>query len=82
MIKRVLKSWTHWQGDGHHFGIHLRGKWAFKFSKHEHNTCIFYTFWRFFVSVDIGHVYIVKSNTREEFLKKIDEQCPYFLKEG
>ena len=52
-MRRVMKSWIHWMGKGWSIGFHEYGNcWYFKYSKTEYSTCTFYSFWRFFLSID------------------------------
>lgn len=55
MISRVMDSYTHWydKKGRFHFGFRLRGSYhVFRYKRDVYYTCIVYTFWRFFLSVD------------------------------
>lgn len=55
-VNRIMKNWLHWQvltsKLRFHFGFNEIGNcWNFKFTKTTYNTCTFYRFYRFFISI-------------------------------
>lgn len=50
-----MRNWLHWHGNGWNVMFHTQGNcWRFGFRRDEYATCVFYTLWRFELSIDKG----------------------------